>query len=760
MKKLLTIFGALIFSLVSHAQTAVLPIYACTLPGSQAITSGTKSSNYQLGVIPLCTVTVYLTGTQTIATTTPQSPLTANSNGSITPIYAATGQGYDVKFSGGMNNPNCTTAPNCYTIPYTLTDVFAGSGGGGGGGCTPSGAGPLYLFDNESGGCNEGYIGYFVGEGDLNILDFGANPHGTSIPPDMQLEFDDSGGTGQLTMNFTDGSFDPGFVTMNLGQGGLSVNGDNGVEITSNPYFFGVFLKAPNDMENIYSILLPPLPPTSGNTFLSCTAASTAVCSWAAAGGGSTGFDTITSGTNTSAAMLVGSGASFGPTGTGTISANQVNGATIPASQTCLGSNSSSQLIAGTCSGGGGGGGAPLSQIGSLPNSFGTVTFPIPIGNIVAGSGTIANLYVVATAGTFPLSVVTFTVNLNGSPTSITCQIGTSGPNNCSDLTHSFSISAGDTLSIVATTGGSGWSGGSSVNFGLLFSGGGGTTTNPLTMAASGGAGPGATFNGSAAVTEDYHTVGAGGIAAANSWSAFNVFSVGLDSVGPTELVNSVMYPCLNTSYDGVNIDAYYNSGFTSVYTYGTCDITFTTFTLTAAGNASGGSTIYTGTITGGGSNAFANQWALFAGFDNSANNGYYLVTASTTATLTVANAGGVADTHAATAEVNGSIILPSYSTLDTTNATVVGGVLPAGGGIPANGVGQIMNIAAANPNPTTLTCLLAPASNVATCSSASFSSTPITGNVGDAWSCTDALSSVTNLYTTISNVVPRRFAD
>lgn len=43
-------------------------------------------------------------------------------------------------------------------------------------------------------------------------------------------------------------------------------------------------------------------------------------------------------------------------------------------------------------------------------------------------------------------------------------------------------------------------------------SGGGGTTTNALTAAATGGAAPGTTFNGSAAVTFDYHSVGAPGI--------------------------------------------------------------------------------------------------------------------------------------------------------------------------------------------------------------------------------------------------------
>ncbi len=40
-------------------------------------------------------------------------------------------------------------------------------------------------------------------------------------------------------------------------------------------------------------------------------------------------------------------------------------------------------------------------------------------------------------------------------------------------------------------------------------SGGGGTTTNALTAAATGGAAPGSTFNGSAAVTFDYHSFGA-----------------------------------------------------------------------------------------------------------------------------------------------------------------------------------------------------------------------------------------------------------
>lgn len=63
-------------------------------------------------------------------------------------------------------------------------------------------------------------------------------------------------------------------------------------------------------------------------------------------GGGSSAFNAITSGTNTTAAMIVGSGASLAPTGTGTINANLLNGAAVPASASFLASNSNSQLVA------------------------------------------------------------------------------------------------------------------------------------------------------------------------------------------------------------------------------------------------------------------------------------------------------------------------------------------------------------------------------------------------------------------------------
>src|SRR6185437_11351461 len=78
----------------------------CFLGGKQASTQGTKSANYQQGIIPACTVTVYLTGTQTKATIYNASgveisnPFTANAAYAVDPggwiFWAAVNQGYDI----------------------------------------------------------------------------------------------------------------------------------------------------------------------------------------------------------------------------------------------------------------------------------------------------------------------------------------------------------------------------------------------------------------------------------------------------------------------------------------------------------------------------------------------------------------------------------------------------------------------------------------------------------------------------------------
>ncbi|MGA8621574.1 MAG: IPT/TIG domain-containing protein, partial [Candidatus Sulfotelmatobacter sp.] len=80
--------------------------------------------------------------------------------------------------------------------------------------------------------------------------------------------------------------------------------------------------------------------------------------------------------------------------------------------------------------------------------------------------------------------------------------------------------------------------------------------------------------------------------------------------------------------------------------------------TLSTAANASGGTTVYTGMITGGGSNAYAGFQFVVAGFDKSANNGTFTCMASSTTTLTLNNAAGVSDSHAATAAGVGDAVL------------------------------------------------------------------------------------------------------
>ena len=74
--------------------------------------------------------------------------------------------------------------------------------------------------------------------------------------------------------------------------------------------------------------------------------------------------------------------------------------------------------------------------------------------------------------------------------------------------------------------------------------------------------------------------------------------------------------------------------------------------TLSAVAAASGGSAVYTGTITGGAANAFAGFIFVIAGFVGAAlvDNGTFLCTASSATTLALNNAAAVAVTAAGTA--------------------------------------------------------------------------------------------------------------
>jgi hypothetical protein len=61
--------------------------------------------------------------------------------------------------------------------------------------------------------------------------------------------------------------------------------------------------------------------------------------------------------------------------------------------------------------------------------------------------------------------------------------------------------------------------------------------------------------------------------------------------------------------------------------------------------SVAGGTGVYTGTITGGGSNAFAGYYFVVTGFSNLPNNGTFVCTASSATTLTLQNAASVAET-------------------------------------------------------------------------------------------------------------------
>jgi hypothetical protein len=139
MRKVSIFLTLLLLSVPALAQTDTIQGY-CNTGGSHAKVQGLNATNFQQGDIPACTVTVYLTGTQTKATiyadgsNTPlANPFTATTATSPNPGYwlfwAATGVGYDVTLSGGI-------PPNNYIQPVTYVDLKVGGSGGGGSGVT------------------------------------------------------------------------------------------------------------------------------------------------------------------------------------------------------------------------------------------------------------------------------------------------------------------------------------------------------------------------------------------------------------------------------------------------------------------------------------------------------------------------------------------------------------------------------------------------------------------------------------------------
>lgn len=230
----------LLLPVAAAAQTTAAIQGHCFQGGTQAQLSGMSSTNYQQGIIPACTVTVYLTGTQTLATifsnssgTALQNPFTANVSSSVNAggwiFWAAVNAGYDVKMSGGNSNPSCTTAPLCYTNPVTLTDVQVGSGAGGNiGGFTAADEGVAGGVTNntlapvpETGVQTAGGVTSYTCNEDHNTGDWDVRCHGWASNPSTALV-----NTIQLAMcyYFTNGqSITP---TVHIPAGTYSVGGN------------------------------------------------------------------------------------------------------------------------------------------------------------------------------------------------------------------------------------------------------------------------------------------------------------------------------------------------------------------------------------------------------------------------------------------------------------------------------------------------------------------------------------------------------
>lgn len=147
-------------------------------------------------------------------------------------------------------------------------------------------------------------------------------------------------------------------------------------------------------------------------------------------------------------------------------------------------------------------------------------------------------------------------------------------------------------------------------------------------------------------ITANYSPANAAVLIADNGVTLANTYSQTFNDYGQpasTVLNGTDNAPMVQVPYGTTLTTGHYSVSFTSIGT----------FTLSAAGNASGGSTVYTGTFSSpsGASNAFAGFKFTVAGFPNSLNNGTFLCTASSTTTITLSNASGVSQSHAATAE-------------------------------------------------------------------------------------------------------------
>ena len=157
--------------------------------------------------------------------------------------------------------------------------------------------------------------------------------------------------------------------------------------------------------------------------------------------------------------------------------------------------------------------------------------------------------------------------------------------------------------------------------------------------------------------------------AGAGTQNSYSVSAQDLGAPAPTILGGSFYSSMQKVAYGSLLTQGQYSINADSV--------SGSPFTVTSCDNASGGNTVYHGTFAGGTSNGLVGYTFVIWGFLTTANNSGsndattgYICVASTGTTLTLANAYGVAETHAATATEPGNTY--HFSSYDAANATPV----------------------------------------------------------------------------------------
>jgi hypothetical protein len=172
-----------------------------------------------------------------------------------------------------------------------------------------------------------------------------------------------------------------------------------------------------------------------------------------------------------------------------------------------------------------------------------------------------------------------------------------------------------------------------------------------------------------------------------------------------------------NSTTDGTVTWIMIQTAASMVWAAHTSYVSQSTFSLSSVAAASGGHTVYTGTIVGGASNFFAGTTFIISGFTNTVNNGTYLCSASSTTTLTLVNTAGVVEALTATAFTPGQYIIGNasgtnclFNLTQSTQPYITGNVSAyqygAGGFVGGFTMYYPTTLGSASSNTTTLTSL------------------------------------------------------